>query len=390
MVGISKLNKRKRNSRGRYISESDIPFKNRKKEYMVEWRDANRENIKEYSKKYREENREKNNKRRRAKYYEKNKETIEKRKIIRKQKQEEKEKRKSERQNNKTTKICKRCGKEFISLKSRNRKYCSNKCGKSTNLGNFKYNIDEKLLRKYYIDDGLSVEKCAKEFGCSSMPIRLALKRYNIDKRGISESLKLLYRDKKNHPCYERKMTKELREKIGNSQPNKGTNICYNTGRTQFKVGQPKTENMKKAASKALKKLWIEKHDYMASIMKDFWSEHYDYMVSTRRRGKNHPAWNENIDFVKRARNYLYNYTNWRDEVFKRDKYTCYICGNVGKRLNAHHVYPFTELINDFLLEHDGNEEELYEQLKSWDRLIDTSIGITLCEECHHNLHWGD
>ena len=52
----------------------------------------------------------------------------------------------------------------------------------------------------------------------------------------------------------------------------------------------------------------------------------------------------------------------WREKVFKRDNYTCRICGEYGGKLNAHHSKSFSE----------------YPKLR-----YRVKNGITLCEDCH-------
>lgn len=55
-------------------------------------------------------------------------------------------------------------------------------------------------------------------------------------------------------------------------------------------------------------------------------------------------------------------YKKWRDRVYKRDKYTCRLCGQRGKLLNAHHIRP----------------KALYTKLT-----YILKNGITLCVQCH-------
>lgn len=55
-------------------------------------------------------------------------------------------------------------------------------------------------------------------------------------------------------------------------------------------------------------------------------------------------------------------YKNWRQFIFERDDYTCQMCNNKGKYLEAHHIKKF------------NNFPELR---------FDLNNGITLCKNCH-------
>lgn len=60
------------------------------------------------------------------------------------------------------------------------------------------------------------------------------------------------------------------------------------------------------------------------------------------------------------------SYKHWRKAVFEKGNYTCQICGQHGGCLNAHHIKPFS----------------IYPELR-----FEVSNGITLCRQCHINIH---
>ena len=65
-------------------------------------------------------------------------------------------------------------------------------------------------------------------------------------------------------------------------------------------------------------------------------------------------------------------YSKWREDVFKRDNYTCYGCGEKGIYLQPHHINGWTK-----------HPEQRY----------DVCNGLTLCKKCHidyHKSHWND
>lgn len=72
-----------------------------------------------------------------------------------------------------------------------------------------------------------------------------------------------------------------------------------------------------------------------------------------------------------------FKYIEWRNEIFKRDNYTCIKCGdNKGGNLEADHIIPFIAILKKykFLL-----NEDVY----SCDELWDINNGRTLCNKCH-------
>lgn len=59
-------------------------------------------------------------------------------------------------------------------------------------------------------------------------------------------------------------------------------------------------------------------------------------------------------------------YKQWRKAVYKRDNWTCQKCGYKGSNLNAHHIKHF---------------------IKHVEIRLDINNGITLCKDCHKEVH---
>lgn len=86
--------------------------------------------------------------------------------------------------------------------------------------------------------------------------------------------------------------------------------------------------------------------------------------------GENHPNYNPGKTNEERLKKrYIlgkHTLDEFRNKVYRRDEYTCRVCGQVGETLNAHHL--------------DG---------WNWakDKRFEVSNGVTLCEDCHNEFH---
>ena len=90
---------------------------------------------------------------------------------------------------------------------------------------------------------------------------------------------------------------------------------------------------------------------------------------SLSHRGEKHYNWQGGKTEINRTIRRSLEYREWRKLVFERDNYVCVECGEVGGRLHADHIKPFSQFV------------EL--------RFI-VSNGRTLCVPCHKKTPtWG-
>jgi len=89
-------------------------------------------------------------------------------------------------------------------------------------------------------------------------------------------------------------------------------------------------------------------------------------LLTRIRRGKNNPNYRGGITPEIMRLRHSPQYVDWRDAVYQRDCWTCQQCGQVGGKLQAHHILSFTQ----------------YPEKRF---AIDN--GITLCSSCHQKLH---
>lgn len=135
--------------------------------------------------------------------------------------------------------------------------------------------------------------------------------------------------------------------KSGMTPWNKGmVGVCFNTGRTHFKKGQrfsPKTE--------------------FKVGQKSYWKG----KTNPHFTGPNNPKWKGGVTPENLKVRWSVKMKNFRNEIFKRDNYTCKFCGRCRKAgdrviLNVHHLKSFA----------------IYKELR-----FDKNNVITLCRECH-------
>lgn len=94
--------------------------------------------------------------------------------------------------------------------------------------------------------------------------------------------------------------------------------------------------------------------------------EAFEFLKKCADYQETHPRWRGGLIDDSATIRRSNEYRQWREKVFKRDEYTCAMCGQRGGKLNAHHIKEFAK----------------YPECR-----LDVSNGITLCEQCHKDVH---
>ena len=91
--------------------------------------------------------------------------------------------------------------------------------------------------------------------------------------------------------------------------------------------------------------------------------------------------WKGGISSLYKAVRNLFEYRQWRSDVFSRDKHTCQICHkSKSGRLEAHHIVRMFSLMLE-------NKVETVEQAQECQHLWNINNGVTLCVDCHKIIH---
>lgn len=104
--------------------------------------------------------------------------------------------------------------------------------------------------------------------------------------------------------------------------------------------------------------------------------------LSEVRKREKHYNWQGGITPINIAIRRCFKYKIWRENVFKKDNYTCVLCRARGIILNAdHYPIPFSAILNKLIIEQ--GLENLFEKAMSYKMFWIIDNGRTLCKKCH-------
>lgn len=96
-----------------------------------------------------------------------------------------------------------------------------------------------------------------------------------------------------------------------------------------------------------------------------------------KRTGDKNPSWKGGKTKIQESLRSSSKYKEWRNNVFKRDNWTCQECFRRGNYLEAHHIKPFISILREIGI-------ESFEHALSCLELWSVDNGKTLCLGCHN------
>lgn len=164
--------------------------------------------------------------------------------------------------------------------------------------------------------------------------------------------------------------SEEVRKRI--SETNKARGVG------KWMLGRKASEESKRKASLAntgKKRPWVKG-----------WPKGKPHSKETREKlsGSNNPAWKGGKRIITLQIREMYEYREWRSDIYTRDGFTCQLCCVKGQTLNADH-YPKTlaSIIHEYSI---TNKDEARECSELWN----INNGRTLCVPCHRETPtWG-
>jgi predicted HNH restriction endonuclease len=99
--------------------------------------------------------------------------------------------------------------------------------------------------------------------------------------------------------------------------------------------------------------------------------------------GSRHPAWKGGLSSIRDLISNSERYKLWRNEVFKKDHWTCQDCKSHSskvKNIEAHHKKELIKIIREHNIK---TLDDAYACKELWD----INNGVTLCGNCHKVTH---
>ena len=254
-----------------------------------------------------------------------------------------------------TTKLLFKCScgeifeKAYVKFKNANQRQCK-KCGKNNGASKRKTSA---IVKCSYCGKELTIKqsriKATKNFFCDVSCKGKYMSEHlkgegNPNFKAVTVQCEYCGKDIVKPPSWVKEHNFCSQECLANSRKTGGTVKCYTCGKEFYKI-----------------KSQIERSE------KHFCSEECKCKHQNSLVGKLNPWYNPNLTDEERISNRDYiEYTKWRDEVYKRDNYTCQRCGKRQGDINAHHL--------------NG-----YDTFK--EQRVDVNNGVTLCNVCHKEFH---
>lgn len=202
---------------------------------------------------------------------------------------------------------------------------------------------NKKWLKNKYQEENLSDRKIGKLCGVSHFAISYQRRKFDILPRTTSET-------SLGRIAWNKGLTKEIDSRIALSEETKLNIGKGSKGRKVWNKGIPCSEETK-------------------------------LKISKTNRGENCHNWKGGITPLTLLIRSNYKYRQWRSDVYTRDNFTCQMCGdNKGGNLNAHHIKPFSVIIQEY-------EITTLKEALECEELWNINNGITKCEVCHKNLN---
>lgn len=222
----------------------------------------------------------------------------------------------------------------------------------------------EDTLRELYHSERLSLPEIAEKFEISHQAVLYWFKKHGIERRSLDD-----YRDSRFANDSQPPARKTQRQAL----------FCSHCGQS-FSVTLSDVGS-RKYCSRECAREGYSKSDYKKEHKT---CENCDgvFKALPQRKYCCHKCYSEDIYDGGRPLAELWRarekQAGWREGVFERDDYTCQMCGERGDELNAHHVVPVSDIMEDVAGRGEIDDHELFNDL---------SNGTTVCVSCHQQIH---